>query len=340
MIHVIPHSQSVSIRFDLTIIIQRKFYEEQSVSTYSPLHMVSTAQVGDSSLKSNFEMNHKRKGRRIWLNYLILPWKHTTNSTRTIPGIILFFLDSTPEPERQKSIKKCRKVVDALNWHLHSPTRIHIHKNKAYWGEWVNEWMLYVSILSNALWIKSPLINKLSMSASVQSSQYNIFYAYSWINHCVNVLTTHAPPSITAPSRVIIPPVPTLALLCAALTLPWLVLPRPSRLIPECPFELATTVGSTKTVLWVRVYAVVANVCVACPTLASGLLLSRNTSANPGDGTGIVHVPALVLQLIVVTLRSPLKRPSTSKWFPRVCNKISEKLLVDRARLHIPGQPK
>ena len=41
-------------------------------------------------------------------------------------------------------------------------------------------------------------------------------------------------------------------------------------------------------------------------------------SAKPGAGTGIVDVMLEALQLMVVTLGLPLKRPSTEKSPPRV----------------------
>jgi hypothetical protein len=42
------------------------------------------------------------------------------------------------------------------------------------------------------------------------------------------------------------------------------------------------------------------------------------TRAKPGAGTGTVHTLLPRSQPIVVTLRSPRKRPSTSKSLPRV----------------------
>ena len=42
------------------------------------------------------------------------------------------------------------------------------------------------------------------------------------------------------------------------------------------------------------------------------------TRAKPGAGTGIIHALLSTLQLMVVTLREPRKRPSTVKSLPRV----------------------
>ena len=46
--------------------------------------------------------------------------------------------------------------------------------------------------------------------------------------------------------------------------------------------------------------------------------LESKTSAKPGAGTRIVHVLLGTLQLMVVTLRLPLKRPSAEKSPARV----------------------
>jgi hypothetical protein len=46
--------------------------------------------------------------------------------------------------------------------------------------------------------------------------------------------------------------------------------------------------------------------------------LEKKTRANPGAGTGMVQVLLGTLQLMVVTLRLPVNRPSTEKSPPRV----------------------
>lgn len=61
-------------------------------------------------------------------------------------------------------------------------------------------------------------------------------------------------------------------------------------------------------VLWVLVYADVENVFVAWPADSEE---EKKTRAKPGAGTGIVHWLVEVLQVIVVILRVPRKRPST-----------------------------
>ena len=66
----------------------------------------------------------------------------------------------------------------------------------------------------------------------------------------------------------------------------------------------------------------VENVCVAWLRVKYGSAkegeagLSKKTRAKPGAGTGITHVEAL--QLMLTTLRVPLKRPLTVKSLPRV----------------------
>lgn len=101
--------------------------------------------------------------------------------------------------------------------------------------------------------------------------------------------------------------------------LPGLVLPSsPARFAAECPFDVASTAGSAVAVLCDFVCAVVANVCVAVPKLTAGSEVSMKTSANPGAGTGTTHVLAVVSHEIVLTERSPLKRPSTWNCPPSV----------------------
>ena len=57
---------------------------------------------------------------------------------------------------------------------------------------------------------------------------------------------------------------------------------------PECPFEVAKTLGATLAVLRVLVYADVENVRVAWPTERTGEE-EKKTSAKPGAGTGMIH---------------------------------------------------
>jgi hypothetical protein len=131
-----------------------------------------------------------------------------------------------------------------------------------------------------------------------------------------NPLTIHTPPRIALPN---ITPTPlTVIPLAALLLFPTLVLPNPNLLIPECPFDVDNAAGSTVTVLRNFVRAVVANVSVACPIDNCSALVSKKTSAKPGAGTGTMQLLAVVSQLIVVTFKDPLNRPSTVNWVPRV----------------------
>ena len=92
----------------------------------------------------------------------------------------------------------------------------------------------------------------------------------------------------------------------------------PARFCAEWPLDVASTEGSAVAVLCAFVCAVVANVCVAVPKVTAGSEVSMNTSAKPGAGTGTTQVLAVVSQEIVLTERSPLKRPSTSNCPPSV----------------------
>lgn len=122
-------------------------------------------------------------------------------------------------------------------------------------------------------------------------------------------LTIHIPPRIALPNT--IPTPPAVIPLVALLILPTLVLPNPFLLIPECPFDVDNATGSYVAVLWNFVRAVVENVSVACPIDNGSALASKKTSAKPGAGTGTTQVLAVVSQLIVVTFKDPLNRPST-----------------------------
>jgi hypothetical protein len=86
---------------------------------------------------------------------------------------------------------------------------------------------------------------------------------------------------------------PTLDLVCLPVSLapfarPTLVLPNLLS-IPVCPFEVASTAGSTVTVLWVRVSAVVGNVRLAPPAVSVNAEDERKTSAAAGAGTVMVQ---------------------------------------------------
>jgi len=129
-------------------------------------------------------------------------------------------------------------------------------------------------------------------------------------------LTIHTPPRIALAN--ITPTPPAVIPFVALLILPTLVLPNPSLLIPECPFDVDIATGSNVAVLCNFVCAVVANVAVACPIDKGSALVSKKTSAKPGAFTGTMQVLAVVSQLIVVTFKVPRNRPSTVYWLPRV----------------------
>lgn len=57
---------------------------------------------------------------------------------------------------------------------------------------------------------------------------------------------------------------------------------------------------------------------MAWPMDRAGEEVDKKTSANPGEGTGIIHWLAAVSQSMVVMLRVPRNRPSTVSWLPRV----------------------
>jgi hypothetical protein len=78
-----------------------------------------------------------------------------------------------------------------------------------------------------------------------------------------------------------------------------------------------------KTVLAVRVTAVVGNVSVECGDTAKNALSVRKTSAKDGAGTLTWHVPEVALQFTVCTSTVPCRRPSDSKLFPNVYGMVS-----------------
>jgi hypothetical protein len=73
-----------------------------------------------------------------------------------------------------------------------------------------------------------------------------------------------------------------------------------------------------KTLLKVRVTAVVGNVSVEWGDTAENALSVRKTSAKDGAGTLTWHVPEVASHFTVRTSRLPCKRPSDSKLFPNV----------------------
>jgi hypothetical protein len=87
-------------------------------------------------------------------------------------------------------------------------------------------------------------------------------------------------------------------------TLPLLVLPC-SKSIPECPFEVASTDGSTAAVFAVFVNAVVGNVTVWPVSDSDSALSLRKTSATEGAGTLIWHVLAFWSHWTVCMSRLP-----------------------------------
>lgn len=98
---------------------------------------------------------------------------------------------------------------------------------------------------------------------------------------------------------------------------PRLVLPIFALSFPECPFDVASTAGATEAVFAVFVYAVVAKVLGwSWGVLTAGS--ARKTRANEGALTGTWQLLAPWSHGIMVTLRSPLRRPSASNLFPSV----------------------
>jgi hypothetical protein len=87
------------------------------------------------------------------------------------------------------------------------------------------------------------------------------------------------------------------------------------RSFPLLPLLVASTLGSMVAVFLVFVTAVVENVCAACvdaPSLMIGSSPFRKTKAKPGAGTRTLQLFAPVSQATLVTLSSPLNRPSDS----------------------------
>ena len=84
------------------------------------------------------------------------------------------------------------------------------------------------------------------------------------------------------------------------------------------PFDVASTLGSMLTVLYVFVSAVVGYVCVVDGSSAPCAPDERKTSATPGAGTGMSHVFAVVSQVMVWMSSVPERRPSHSKRPPNV----------------------
>jgi len=106
----------------------------------------------------------------------------------------------------------------------------------------------------------------------------------------------------------------------APFALPALVLPNLLP-IPVCPFDVASTAGSTVTVLWVLVSAVVGNVWLAPPAVSVNAEDERKTSAAAGAGTVMVQTvfPDPFTEHDTVWMSSvPDIRPSDSKLAPNV----------------------
>lgn len=126
-----------------------------------------------------------------------------------------------------------------------------------------------------------------------------------------------ATPAMTATSTAPLGYTP--AALPPALFRPLLVLPSPKS-CPPCPFEVASTLGSTPATCVPRcaAVAVVANVIVLVGVDSPNALLDINTSANPGAGTVTVHVFAVWSHGTVSTCCEPCRRPSEENWPPKV----------------------
>ena len=77
-----------------------------------------------------------------------------------------------------------------------------------------------------------------------------------------------------------------------------------------------------KTVLAVRVTAVVEYVSGVFGVTAENAVSVRKTSAKDGAGTLTWHVPALVSQFTLRTSRLPWRRPSDWNWLPSVCRTV------------------
>ena len=105
--------------------------------------------------------------------------------------------------------------------------------------------------------------------------------------------------------------------------LPLLVLPS-DRSLPLCPFDVASTLGGTVAVFMVFVNAVVGNVAVVLGSDSAAASSVSITSAKPGAGTVMAHVPALVSHCTVWICSSPRSRPSDSNLPPKVYKIINK----------------
>jgi hypothetical protein len=142
-----------------------------------------------------------------------------------------------------------------------------------------------------------------------------ILSRYHHVPQTTNIDHTSAPKSITTMFTL-----DSGLFAVAALTLPSLVLPN-FLSIPVCPFEVASTAGSTVTVLWVRVFAVVGNVWLGPPAVSVNAEDERNTSAAAGAGTVTVQTvsPDPFTEHEIVWMSSvPDILPSDSKLLPNV----------------------
>lgn len=93
--------------------------------------------------------------------------------------------------------------------------------------------------------------------------------------------------------------------------LPLLVASRCWRSEPLCPFDVARTEGFTVAVFsCLPVTVDVENVIVDLGSTSESASEVRKTSAKPGAGTSMLHVPALWSHWTVEMLSCPLKRPS------------------------------
>ena len=97
----------------------------------------------------------------------------------------------------------------------------------------------------------------------------------------------------------------------AAPLLPLLVLSRCARSAPLCPLDVASTDGFTVAVFsCFPVMVEVEKVTVDEGSVSARAADERKTSAKPGAGTSIAHVPPLWSHCTVEMLSVPLKRPS------------------------------
>jgi hypothetical protein len=103
---------------------------------------------------------------------------------------------------------------------------------------------------------------------------------------------------------------------------PLLVVARDCLSRPLWPLDVANTDGSIVAVLCVLVTAVVEKVCGFWGVASENPPSVRKTRAKPGAGTWTWQVLAVVSQVMVLTSRFPLRRPSDSKVDPNVFHEV------------------